>query len=59
MAYTIVLVPIMLVIIIRDLIRKQEGVLCWHRDSIGELVSRFVLCVLLFVFALMLEDCVD
>ena len=55
--YTIALIPFILAVICKDLAVKSEGVLAWHRDSIGELIQRFILCCLIMICMLIYEGC--
>jgi len=57
--YPIVIIPFVLVTICQDLAIKGEGVLCWHRDSLGELLQRFILCILILACIIIFENCID
>jgi hypothetical protein len=38
---------------------KNEGVLSWHRDSLGLLVQRFFFTILVFLGITIFEGCVN
>jgi hypothetical protein len=57
--YPIIVIPIVIVLMIRDLLVKQEGVLTWHRDSFGILLQRFVISVLMMAVLVIYRNCAN
>jgi hypothetical protein len=59
MIYPLVLIPMVIVFMIRDIQVKSEGFLAWHRDSIGLLLQRFLFCFLMLLSVIIFENCED
>lgn len=57
LSYGIVLPPIVLGFMIKDIKVKAEGFLSWHLDSLGILIQRFLFAILCLVCILMFESC--
>lgn len=57
--YPLVLIPIVAVLMIRDIQVKSEGFLVWHRDSIGLLLQRFCFCSLMVISMAIFTRCAD
>ena len=51
------MIPVVMFLMCKDIAVKQEGILTWHRDSFGELLQRFILCVLVLVAIVIFENC--
>lgn len=59
LSYPLILIPIVIVLMIRDIQVKSEGFLAWHRDSIGLLIQRFCFCLLMLISVSIFVKCSD
>lgn len=55
--YPIVIIPVVMALMIRDIAVKQEGVLTWHRDSFGILLQRLIIAVLIMSVFVIYVNC--
>lgn len=56
-SYPIVLIPIIIWLLCKDIAVKGEGVLTWHRDSLGILMQRLFICILILTCIVIFENC--
>ena len=57
--YPLILIPVVITLMIRDIQVKSEGFLAWHRDSIGLLVQRFCFSSLMVISMSIFISCAD
>ena len=59
LSYGIVLPPIVLAVVVKDVKVKNEGYSIWHLDSMGLLFQRFIAALLILICLLIFESCAD
>lgn len=47
--YPIIFIPVIITLMIVDIRKRSEGLLVWHRDSIGELVGKWFMTLLILI----------
>ena len=57
--YPLIIIPLVLTCIAKDLIKKHEGFLTWHRSSVGDLVQRFTFTLLFISSISVLISCIN
>ena len=57
--YPLALIPFIIVIFVKDILHKKEGIMVWHRDSFGLLVQRFFFTLLIMSSILTFIECID
>ena len=57
--YPVVIIPLLIAFIFRDIVVKREGLMAWHRDSIGVLVQRFFFSLIIMSSILTLRGCLN
>lgn len=56
--YPIVLIPFIIYWLVKDIIVKKEGLMVWHRNSIGILIQRFFFALVIMLSTLTFKNCV-
>ena len=59
LSYGIILPPIVLAVVVKDVKVKNEGYSIWHLDSLGLLTQRFIAALLILICLLIFESCAD
>jgi hypothetical protein len=55
--YPLIIIPLVITCIAKDLIKKHEGFLTWHRNSVGDLVSRFTFGMFFMISVVVVKNC--
>jgi hypothetical protein len=55
--YPLIIIPLVIVCIAKDLIKKHEGFLTWHRNSVGDLLSRFTFAIFFMISVVVVKNC--
>ena len=57
--YPLIAIPFIIWILVKDILIKKEGLMVWHRNSLGVLLQRFFFTLIIMSSVLTFMNCVE
>ena len=57
--YPLIAIPFIIWILVKDILIKKEGLMVWHRNSLGVLLQRFFFTLIIMSSVLTFTNCID
>ena len=57
--YPLIVIPFIIWILVKDILIKKEGLMVWHRNSLGVLLQRFLFALIIMSSILTFMNCID